>query len=49
MDKSPQENENERKTDFLQEIFFKRFRQGSVAVWQKMLKAWWKNILTAQP
>lgn len=40
--------ENERIRDFLQESFFKRFPQGRTALRLKLLKAWWKNILTAQ-
>lgn len=48
MDESPQDSPNERIRDFIRENFFKRFPQGSAAFWLKLLKAWWKNILTAQ-
>lgn len=46
--KTPQESRNERMQDFLQENFFHRFPQGRAALCLKVLKAQWKDILTAQ-
>ena len=47
-EKSPQESQSERIRDFLKENIFKRFPRGRAALWLKLLKARWKNILTAQ-